>query len=160
MATNVLDLCHINIRSLNDDKIDAIKAEMVTEYDIICLTETNLPTARVTDLNLIGFHSLIRKDHFGRTGGGVGIYVANHLGVTRIYDYEIPNLEALWVKIKAGNNTVLICVCYRPPNARADFWTNFQDSIDLAKQSGIDKIIIAGDFNADLQTRERHFLKC
>ena len=52
MATNVLDLCHINIRSLNDDKIDAIKAEMITEYDIICLTETNLPTARVTDLNL------------------------------------------------------------------------------------------------------------
>ena len=157
MDTNELDLCHINIRSLNDDKIDAIKAEIVNEYDIICLTETNLPTARVTNLNLNGFHSLIRKDRTGKTGGGVGIYVASHLGVTRVYDYEIPNLEALWVKIKAGTNTILICVCYRPPNAKFDFWNNLQDSIDLAKQSGINKIIIAGDFNADLQTHEGHF---
>ena len=159
MNTNVLDICQINVRSLNNEKIDAIKAEMLSEYDVICLTETNLPTARVDDLNLNGFHPLIRKDRVGKTGGGVGMYIANHLGITQQFNFEIPQLEALWVKVKAGNNIVLICVCYRPPNAKAEFWTKLQDSIDIAKQSGIEKIILTGDFNADPNTREGHFLK-
>ena len=148
MASNVLDICHLNIRSLNDEKIDALKAEVVLDYDVICLTETNLPYANVNDLTLNGFHPIMRKDRDGKTGGGVGIYVSINLGVTRVYEYEIPGLESLWVKIKAGNNIFLLCVCYRPPNSKADFWNSFQDSVDLAKQSGTDKIIIAGDLNA------------
>ena len=159
MASNVIDICHVNVRSLNDDKMDAIKAEMLLEYDIICLTETNLPTARVNDLNLNGFHPIHRKDRVGKTGGGVGMFIANHLGATRIYDYEIPGLEALWMKIKAGNNLFLMCVCYRAPNEKAQFWINLQDSIDLAKQSGTNKIIVTGDFNADPHTREGNLLQ-
>ena len=80
MASNILDICHINIRSLNDDKVDAIKAEMLLEYDVICRSETNLPTARVEDLSLNGFHPIIRKDRVGKTGGGVGMSAGGNVG--------------------------------------------------------------------------------
>ena len=133
MSVNELDIIHINIRSLNDSKMDAIRAEVLLENDIICLTETNLPSANVNDLNLNGFSPIIRKDRIGRTGGGVAVYVADHLGASRVIRYEIPDLEALWLKIKAGHNVLLLCICYRPPNARADFWVKLQDSVDLAK---------------------------
>ena len=47
MTTNRIGVCHINIRSLNDSKIDALKMEIADNHDIICLSETNLPHARV-----------------------------------------------------------------------------------------------------------------
>ena len=158
MSVNEVDIIHVNIRSLNDHKMDAIRAELLLDYDIICLTETNLPTAKVNDLNLEGFNPIIRKDRQGRSGGGVAVYVADHIGAIRLIEYEIPDLEAMWIKVKAGNNVLLLCTCYRPPNAKADFWTKLQDSIDLVKQSGADNIIVVGDMNADPKTREGHFL--
>ena len=158
MSEYELDIAHVNIRSLNEDKMDAIRAEMLLNFDIICLTETNLPAANVNDLTLDGFNPIIRKDRIGRTGGGVAIYVANHVGASRAFEFDIPDLESMWVKIKAGHNSLMLCVCYRPPNARADFWLKLQDSIDLVKQSNAEKILLVGDLNADPHTREGHLL--
>ena len=159
MAVNVLDICHTNVRSLNSDKIDAIKAELVENFDIICLTETNLPHANVDDLALMGFHEIIRKDRIGRAGGGVGVYVAQHLSAERVIEYEMPDLECLWIKIKAGHNIFMLGVCYRPPNSKADFWIKLQDSVDLVKQAGVNNIFLTGDFNADPHTRDGHILE-
>ena len=159
MTSNLLDICHLNVRSLNDEQLDAMRAELISDYDVICLSETNLPSARCTDLNLIGFHPIVRKDRVGRSGGGVAVYAANYLGLTRMTELEVPELEAMWVKVKAGNNIVLLCICYRPPNSKPDFWLNLQASIDLAKQTGIGKILITGDLNADPNTRDGNLLK-
>jgi len=158
MAVNMLDICHVNVRSLNTDRVDAIRAELAPDFDIICLTETNLPHANVDDLSITGFHDIIRKDRDGRVGGGVGVYVTQHLSATLVNDYNIPELEAMWVKIKAGHNTFMLCVCYRPPNSKPDFWIKFQDSIDLVKQSGINNLLLTGDFNADPHTRDGRIL--
>ena len=38
MASSLLDICHTNIRSLSEEKLDAIKAEIVPEFDVIMLT--------------------------------------------------------------------------------------------------------------------------
>ena len=141
MAVNMLDICHTNVRSLNSDKIDFIRAELVENFDIICLTETNLPHANVEHLLLKGFHEIIRKDRVGRTGGGVGVYVAQHISAVRMLEYEIPDLEALWLKVKAGYNVSMLGVCYRPPNSKVEFWTKLQDSLDLVKQSWVNNIL-------------------
>ena len=133
--------------------------DIAPDYDVICLNETNLPHANISDLNLNGFQSIIRKDRNDRQGGGVGLYVANHLGVTRRQDLKLPGIELLWVVLKAGINKVLLGVCYRPPNSTRTFWDKLQDSLDLAKQSGFNDIIVAGDLNADFNTREGGKLK-
>ena len=56
MACNILDICHINVRSLNANKLDALKADIASEFDIICLTETYLPN-NTADLKLPGFQN-------------------------------------------------------------------------------------------------------
>ena len=48
----------------------------------------------------------------------------------------------MWVKVKAGQNNLLICTCYRPPDVHADFWALLQDSLDLARHSGITDIFL------------------
>ena len=154
MATNHIDICHINIRSLSDLKMDALKAEIAQlDYDIICLTETNLPHARVENINLPGFQHLISKDRPLRQGGGVAAFVADYIGAVRLSELEVPELELMWIKIKAGTNTLLIGTCYLPPNSKNEFWVKLKDSLDLAKQSGFKDILLSGDFNADPQTR-------
>ena len=81
MSNNIIDICNVNIRSLSDVKVDAIKAELMLDFDVICLTESNLPHAQVTDLKLLGFHELLRKDRAGRLWRGVAAYIVEHLGV-------------------------------------------------------------------------------
>ena len=76
------------VNSLNEDKMNAIRAELMLDFDLICLTETNLPYAKPTDLSIHGFHPIIRKDRIGKTGGGVGLYAAEHLSITRKFEYE------------------------------------------------------------------------
>ena len=142
MADNLLDIWQVNVRSLSDNKINAIKAELLLDFDIICLTETFMPNSNVTDLTLNGFHPILHKDRANQIVGGVALYAAEHLSAERIYNAEIPQLEAMWVKIKAGNNIIFICVCYRPPNIGNDFWVSLQDSIDLIKQNGLCNIIL------------------
>ena len=51
----------------------------------------------------------------------------------------------MWVKVKAGHNIIMVCVCYRPPNSDASFWVKLQDSVDLVKQAGFEMIILGGD---------------
>ena len=37
-------------------------------------------------------------------------HAAEPLGINRLFEYEIPELEAMWVKVKAGNTVFLLCV--------------------------------------------------
>ena len=62
------------------------------------------------------------------------------------------------LKAKQVITLIHMCVCYRPPNAKAEFLTKLQDSLDLVKQSGAVNIILAGCLNADPGAREGHIL--
>ena len=159
MTTNRVNISCINVRSLSDSKVDAIKADIVPKYDIICLTETNLPHANVSSLDITGYQKLMTRNRTDRQGGGVGVYAADHIGATRATNIEMPGIELMWVNITLGGNKLLLGVCYRPPNSPADFWVKLQDSLDLAKQTGYRDILLAGDFNADIGSREGNMLK-
>ena len=100
-------------------------------------------------MKIDGFQPIFRKDRNDRQWGGVGAYISNSLGATRRFDLELNQIEALWLEIRCLNKKFLLCVCYRPPDQHAQFWEYFQESMDLAKQTGIVNIIIAGDLNAD-----------
>ena len=77
---------------------------------MIMLTKSNLPHACVDDLTVGGFHDILRKDHIGCTGGGVAMYVADHIGAVRVQELAILDLELMWVKIKAGHDIIHMCV--------------------------------------------------
>ena len=85
-------------------------------------------------------------------GGGVALYVAEHLLYTRRLDLESGNLEFLWVEITANKTKVLCGVCYRPPNQSAEivkeFLNSLQNSFDLIFMKQFSAIFLLGDFNA------------
>ena len=61
MATKNIDICCINIRSLSDVKLYCLGVNIVVEFDVICLTEINLPHANVKYTDLPEFQQLVTK---------------------------------------------------------------------------------------------------
>ena len=143
-----LKLCHVNIRSLSRSKLLAIKTSLIDLYDIITISETHLHAGVPNDLFKIqGFHDIIRKDR-GSEGGGVAMFIRDSIGYKRVYKYEKPDIEAIWVQINTIEGKVLVCSCYRPPD-KGSFWNDFETVLDEIKQDQVNNTIILGDLNAD-----------
>ena len=148
-----LNLCHANIRSLSQDKLLCIKTSLAPTFDLIALSETFLaPHKDSLDYNIPGFHPIMRRDRTTGYGGGVALYASRVLVVKRRVDLESPDFEIMWVEVRIHNNVFLLAVVYRPPSCGMSFWDDFQVNVDQACNSGIGKIIIMGDLNADPRT--------
>ena len=120
-------LCHSNIRSLNQDKLRHIRADIANDFDIIALSETFLNYSTPSD-NLVVpvFHDITRRDRsLGRPGGGVALYCSQSVTLTRRNDLEVSEIEILWAEIRIHNNKLLLGVVYRPPNATSSIWEHF-----------------------------------
>ena len=150
--TKFISTCHVNIRSLTRSKLLAIQSSFSNNYDIITLSETYLHTGVSDDVFRIqGFHDIIRKDRDGH-GGGVAVYIRDNIAYKRLYEFDSPSLEALWLSINTIEGKVLFCCCYRPPD-RNDFWMDFDNTLENIKQSNNYKyMFILGDLNADFNS--------
>ena len=60
-----------------------------------------------------------------RRGVGVLCWVANNIAARRKHEFEVKDLELLWLKIS------FFCALYRPPSSSYDFWENLQTSINI-----------------------------
>ena len=56
-------------------------------------------------------------------------------------------MELVGTVIKTLCNDILVCVCYRPPNAGPDFLKEFSRFFKCADESRYKNITILGDFN-------------
>ena len=149
-GSRTVNLCHINIRSLTTDKLDAIDTALSNLCDIITLSETYLTaTSDVSALKLNGFKPIECLNRIGRIGGGVALYVKQYILAERKKEYELNGLEAMWHELRICNKRLLLCTCYRPPNVGVDFWDRLSESLELARQSTTNDILIIGDLNAD-----------
>ena len=63
--------------------------------------------------------------------GGVAIYVKNSLICKERHDLSIPQLEAVWIETKIGQDKLLIGSFYRPPNSKSDYWNLIDQSIKI-----------------------------
>ena len=115
--------------------IDCILADVASKFDILGISETFLSPTSTVNLNIPGYLPIIRKDRLGH-GGGIALYVADSCAAKRLHNFEIPDLEALWVEVKTHTSIFAVCVCYRPPTNTNDFWDDIQEAIDLVKQAG------------------------
>ena len=146
-----LSICHVNIRSLSRAKFLAIQASLANVHDIITVSETHLHRGVGNDLfQLKGYHEIIRRDRNG-DGGGVAIFIKETIAYKRLYGYERPNLEAIWIGVSSLQGRLLMCCCYRPPDDK-EFWDKLNSNLDDVKQDQIQNIFILGDLNADFPT--------
>ena len=141
---------HYNVQSLVP-KLDLLTTEL-SEFDILAFTETWLnPSVPTNDLTIYSYRIPERKDRPGDSHGGVILYVKNNIHYTRRQNLELRGVESIWIELTLKHKHILFGVFYRPPNSEAVIFSAIEDSINLAVDSGVNDIIITGDFNLNMQ---------
>ena len=137
----------INIQSVKS-KLDIVEAEL-GDRDVIMSTETWLkPNVPNVSLSISNFKEPYRFDRIGdKIGGGVMIYVKSSIPSKRRRDLEVPTLECVWVELTVHNTKILLGLFYRPPDSNVLIWDLINQSFENAANTGIDKIMVMGDFN-------------
>ena len=103
---------------------------------------------------MTNFKDPFRCDRNVRSGG-VAIYVRESLNVIRRSDLELKDLECVWIQVKIRGDDILICGIYRPPNSSQNYWNLIHESVDRAKSTAVQDIIILGNLNNDLLVNNR-----
>ena len=71
-------------------------------------------------------------------------------------DLEIRGIECIWIELMHNRKHILFGLFYSPPNSDAQYYSNIDNSIALASDTGILDIILTGDFNFfNLQARRK-----
>lgn len=145
-----------NIRSLNHDKFSELKL-LAPQYDLIMIQETWLNSQKDSLYNIDNFtlHTCHRGNK--RTGGGVAVYVKEHLAVTKLCDYTNRHTSAYWFLLHQPNHPpVIYGNIYHPPNLLKrqrdetinHIITTMSKYLNKHKSA---KFCLCGDFN-DLET--------
>ena len=144
-------LCgHLNIQREAISKCDQI-GQLVTEsnIDVLGLSETNLkdssPTAAVT----VRGYNIFRQDRIDQQGGGVLVYVKNHIKCTRL---PVPNeidLECVCLNIFLSPQMSFVLInIYRPPLSKVVWYDKFA-ALLTHFADGNNEIIVNGDVNVN-----------
>ena len=93
-----------------------------------------------------------RKDRVGDCHGGAILNVKETIFYKHRGDLEIRGVENIWIELHVANNhkRVLFRVFYRPPNSDATYFSNIEDSLALAVDTGISDVTVTGDFNLNM----------
>ena len=156
-----IHFCNLNIRHLKP-KIDDLKIILSPEkcIDVFGICETFLnPAIDDISINVQGY-KIERKDRYESAnavagkGGGVLIYIADHIDYERRIDLESTEVESIWIEIKIKNSkSFLACSVYRPPSANAEWCEKFAEQIEKALCI-TDETYIMGDLNYDWKNGE------
>lgn len=116
------------------------------EIDVLAVTETKLnSTAENFKVNIKGFR-LFRTDRKSN-GGGVAVYVKNHIAADLKRNLMMTEIEIIWVEIKQPDGeTVLVGCCYRPPRSEEKYLRHICENIKKVSNEG-KPILLMGDFN-------------
>ena len=147
-------IIHLNICSLRNKILD-LEVELSSDCDILCLTETRIDNNfNDNDILIPGFIlPIFRRDESCRSGG-ICVQLKGSLAATRLYNYESPDLELLWLQVKAPGRAFILGVGYRNPALRVEYWERIDNNISRVVDAfGSQNIILVGDFNEDLLNR-------
>ena len=144
-----LSFVHYNVQSILS-KLDILHAELI-DFDILAFTETWLSQSTSTeDLHLDTYCKPERKDRPTDAHGGILVYIKENIHFRRRHDLEPQGIECLWIEVENKSKHILFGVFYRPPNSDSIYYGTIEDSIHLAVDTGINDIIITGDFNLNV----------
>jgi len=165
IKSNKFTTLSLNIQSLSS-KFNEL-SEFINELsntnsspDVICLQETwNVLDGSLFPLN--DYQQLIFNNRNNSRGGGVGIYVKNHLTVKVLSKYSIfleRSFESLFVEITlASNKKIVIGSVYCPPKTPGLTFTKqfeqFSETLyNLLAEIGnvYENVFVYGDFNLNV----------
>jgi hypothetical protein len=140
-------------------KLDELKMLVYgsNNIDLIGICETFLDHEVDNETISVPNFSIERKDrdcaNISKTsGGGIVLYIANHLHYTRRFDLETDDVECLWVEVRIKSiKPILVCSVYRPPWATVSWSESFERQIETASLCNLEMYIL-GDFNINYCT--------
>lgn len=145
---NNLTVALININGLGSKMGDIRNVIARHEIDVLAVTETKLDsTTENFKVDVKGFR-LFRTDR-NSSGGGVAVYVRDHIAADVKRNLMMSEVEIIWVEIKQpGEEAVLVGCCYRPPDSGEKYLSHICENIKRVSKEG-KPILLMGDFNID-----------
>lgn len=121
---------------------------MSSDSNILVLTETWL-SSDVTDNEILADlpnFDVFRNHRKGARGGGVLIATSRSLSCS-VVDIT-SDIEILWLRIRSTPLTLLLGVCYRPPQSSPDFPEKLNNILNyLTVKQPNAHVLLFGDFN-------------
>ena len=151
-----LSIMFFNIRSFPKNCEEFTHEILPLKFDILGFSETWLNSGSQNYSHIENYKAYFqsRTGLVKKRGGGVALYVGNHLPSQKIdqLTFCLPSIESLFVSFSIKNDNFIIGNIYRPPNS------NFEDFLQtstiilekLQEYYSAYTICIGGDFNLDL----------
>ena len=79
-------------------------------------------------------YNIFRRDREGKRGGGVLLAIKDSIKTDQ-FNFTSQSLEIVSVVVNSMSKNVLVCVCYRPPNAGIEFHQEFERFLKFANES-------------------------
>ncbi|XP_035986406.1 uncharacterized protein LOC110369265 isoform X1 [Fundulus heteroclitus] len=136
----------LNINGLRN-KTDEIRYIIEKhKLHVLALCETKIDSkVKDSEVYIKGFR-MWRKDRTNY-GGGVALYVQDHIETTLRSDLMETEAEIIWVEMKLPERSVLVGSCYRPPNDDLGL-IEIYHTMTLASKEKIKRgIFLMGDLN-------------
>ena len=133
-----LKCIYTNARSMGNKQEELEAIVQQAGYDLVAITETWWDRSHDWSAAMPGYR-LFRRDRQHRRGGGVALYIRESFDVVELQAGN-DKVESLWVRIrgKAGKASILVGVCYRPPNQDEETDEEFYRQLaEAAKSSAL-----------------------
>ena len=145
---------YININSIRN-KLNDLNVLVGPHIDILCIAETKLdysfPNAQ---FKLDGFCTPYRLEK-SSSSGGILTYVRSNMPSRLLTSFVIPeSIQALAIEVNLRKEKWLVLPIYRPPDQNLKFFMENISSLLDHYASAFSNILILGDFNDTVTSRE------
>ena len=119
----------------------------------IALTETWMDNTISNNELMVPGYQLVHRDR-DRPGGGIALYVRDHLPFTIILSHA--HVELLIIELRLRSSTVLCGLVYRPPSSDASVLSDVESALEQLPPSKLKSLVLLGDFNIDHSSTSSH----
>ena len=144
----------ININFL-EKKFEPLLSLVKDKIDILMISETKLDdTFPFNQFAIEGYSQQFRLDRNSH-GGGIIIYVRDHLPCKKINSYSLPgNVEGMFIEINFGKTKWLLVGGYNPQKESISYFlSHLSKGIDK-NLSSHENFLVIGDFNCPVAEKE------
>ena len=143
----------LNARSLRNKMLEFRAWIAASDYQVVAVTETWLDTGSrdfLGEYHLPGY-AMFQKDRVGRRGGGVMLYVRDHLAAIGLRTNS-PH-EFVGAELRGCDPALRVVVAYRPPHRQRAADESLYSDLAATVQ-GYATTILVGDFNCPIDWRQ------
>ena len=132
--------------------------QLRVKFPIIGISETWLDDCYY--FSDIVSYNFLHKPRVNHIGGGVGLYIGEHLNYKERHDLAFPedkSAESLFVEInRIKENNIIVAIIYRPPDSKLNEFLSDSDLVlgNISKENKL--VFLMGDWNLNLINHHCH----